>query len=176
MFGSWIIKLFLCHGYLKLEEFWDVDLNYCSPGFPSWHILSLQSAGPGLSVLISEGSRVRSRCVQPQAQGAWGHCWSVQQEHRDKTHLELPWMTVLGGTGVLARAGTGLCWEMWWLQQRNFKGTREFILGLEQRNMDISSGPCELLGRQQHEQYSLDMLGKSSKGKWDKPWKYLYPL
>lgn len=143
------------------------------PWFLSWHILSLQSAGPGVSMVIAEGSGVRSKCLQPQ--GSWEHCWAVQQEQRDKTHLELPGMTVLGGTDVLARGGTRLCWKMWWwLQWHNFKGTMEFILGLEQRNMDISSGPCGLLGIQQHEQYSLYVLENSSMGKWDKPWKYLY--
>lgn len=102
--------------------------------FPSWHVLSMQplSRGPAVSMpravsvlmLIAEGSRMRSKRLQPQAQGSWEHSLSVQQEQRDKINLELPWMTVGGGTPVLAMSGTGLCWKMWWwLQQHNFKGT-----------------------------------------------------
>lgn len=101
----------------------------CSPG----HIFPMQSLSRGPAVgkpralsvllLIAEGSRVRSKCLQPQAQGSWEHCWAVQQKQRDKINLELPLMTVLGGPAVLARSGRGLCWKMWWLQQHNFKGT-----------------------------------------------------
>lgn len=159
------------------------------PWFPSWHILPVQSLsrGPALGrpralsvlVLISEGSRVRSECLQSQAQGSWEYCWAMQQEQRDKINLELPWMTVLGGTAVLlgeiddfvGKCGDG-CSSITSKEPCIFLGNQ----GAHQRNMDMSSGPCKLLGSQQHEQYSLYVLGSSTTGKWDKPWKYLYSL